>query len=182
MSVYLRELNSDILKLNQKLHINNFIPNGLIELIENNVPDNNFILGVKYETGECQICISGHQKNDENNIQGCRRELLEELFLRSSNNFTIFSKIKNNSFYCLPLKDCYISKSFTDIDDKTKDLKERAVICVYGNEFEVLRYLSKIKKQDKNNDNINGIWAARKNKILTLMKKIKNFNGRFYIY
>ena len=48
--------------------------------------------------------------------------------------------------------------------------------------LEILRYLSKIKKQDKNNDNINGIWAARKNKILSLMKKIKNFNGRFYIY
>lgn len=180
MSVYLRELNSDTLKLNQKLKINNFVPDGLMELIESYVPDNHFILGVKYETGECQICISGHQKENENIDQGCARELSEELFLKPKNNLNKFFQMHNNSFYCLPLRDSYISKQYHD--NKHKDLKERAVICVYGNEYEILRYLCKIKMQQNNNDFINGIWAARKEKILTIMKKIRSHYGQYYIY
>jgi len=180
MSVYLRELNMDTLKLNQRLRITNFIPEGLMELIEKYVPENNFVLGVKYETGECQVCISGHQKENENMNQGCHRELLEELFLKPKNNIEMSYKLHNNSFYCLPLRDSYISKSYQDNNDK--DLKDRAVICVHGNEFEVLRYLCKIKKQEKNNDHIDGIWAAKKNKILAIMRRIKQQSGRYYIY
>ena len=180
MSVYLRELNDDILKLNQKLRITNFIPEGLIELIENNVPENNFILGVKYETGECQICISGHQKENENITQGFQRELLEELFLKPKNEIKQSFQINNNYFYCITMREAYISKSY--IYNKYNDLKDRAVICVHGNEFEILRYLCKIKTQQKNNDFINGIWAAKKNKIIAIMKRIKQQSGRYYIY
>jgi len=180
MSVYLRELNNDMLKLNQRLRITNFIPEGLIQLIEKNVPDNNFILGVKYETGECQICISGHQKENENIDEGCQRELLEELFLKPKNIVKQNFKINNNTFYNLAIREAYISKSY--IENKGNDLKQRAVVCVHGNEFEILRYLCKIKTQDKNNDFISGIWAAKKNKILAIMKKIKSQCGRYYIY
>ena len=34
MSVYLRNLNADILMLNQRLRITNFIPDGLIEIVK----------------------------------------------------------------------------------------------------------------------------------------------------
>lgn len=180
MSVYLRDLNRDVLHLNQRLTINNFIPDGLIKVIEENVPDNSFILGVKYETGECQICISGHQKENENIKDGCERELLEELFLKPKEDIRKICRINENNFYCLSLKDSYISKSYQE--NISKDMKERAVVCVYGNEFEILRYLSKIKTQQMNNDCINGIWAAKKNKVLTIMKKIKKQSGRYYIY
>ena len=40
----------------------------------------------------------------------------------------------------------------------------------------------KIKTQQINNDFINGIWAAKKNKILAIMKRIKRQSGRYYIY
>ena len=180
MSVYLRELNSDLIRLNQKLRVTNFVPDGLCELIESNIPENNFVIGVKYETGECQICISGHQKEDENINEGCQRELLEELFLKTKNEINPLYKINNNHFYCLMLKDTYISKLYNE--KTTKDLKDRAVVCVHGNEFEILRYMSKIKKQTKNNDHISGVWAAKKNKILAIIKKIKCSNGKYYIY
>jgi len=180
MSVYLRDLNTDVLMLNQRLRITNFIPDGLIEVIEKYVPENNFVLGVKYETGECQICISGHQKENEKIEEGCERELLEELFLKPKDNINHIYRIKNNNFYSLTLRDSYISKSYQD--NPSKDLKERAVICVHGNEFEVLRYLSKIKKQQCNNDYIDGIWAAKKNKVLAIMRRIKQQCGRYYIY
>lgn len=180
MSVYLRELNADILKLNQRLRITNFIPDGLIEIIEKYVPENNFIIGVKYETGECQICVSGHQKENENMDEGCQRELLEELFLKPKNDICQITRNYNNSFYCFTLREFYISKCYQE--NQAKDLKDRAVICVHGNEFEVLRYLSRIKTQQKNNDFINGIWAAKKSKILTIMRRIKQQSGNYYIY
>lgn len=180
MSVYLRDLNADILMLNQRLRITNFIPDGLIETVEKYVPENNFILGVKYETGECQICISGHQKENENIDEGCERELLEELFLKPKEGIKQLYRINNNNFYCLTLRESYISKAYQE--NPSKDLKERAVVCVHGNEFEILRYLSKIKTQQVNNDFINGIWAAKKNKVLAIMRRIKQQSGRYYIY
>jgi hypothetical protein len=180
MSVYLRELNSDILRLNQRLRVTNFVPDGLLEIIENNVPENNYVLGVKYQSGECQICISGHIKENECLSEGCQRELMEELFLKPKQDINMVGRNKNNNFFCAPLKDTFICKSYQE--NNNKDLKERAVICVHGNEFEILRYLSKIKTQEKNNDFIDGIWAGKKNKVVAIIKKIKRNNGRYFIY
>jgi len=181
MSVYLRELNDEVIRLNQILKINNFVPNGILELIENNVPDNNYILGVKYETGEAQICMSGHPKEGEDITQGCMRELTEEMFLVSKEG-TIKHCISKgvNHFFCISLKETYINKIITY--NKNKDLPERAIICVHGNEFEILRYMSKIKKQEKNKDQINGIWAAKKNKIISTIKKIQYTKKRCKLY
>lgn len=181
MPVYLRELNSDLLRLNQNLNVNTFVPDGILELIEKHVPNNNYILGVKYETGECQVCMSGHPKIGENIQQGCLRELCEELFLSSKENTIKYCHKKGyNHFFSISLKETYIDK-ITNYN-KSKDLPERAVICVYGNEFEILKYLSRIKLQEKNKDQINGIWAAEKNKVVSLIKKIQNTKRRCRIY
>lgn len=181
MSAILRELNSDIIRLNQVLKINNFIPEGILELIEKHVPDNNYILGVKYTTSECQILISGHPKEGENIEQGALREMTEELLLASKNNKLNYShSVKNNHFYHISMKDTYISKIVNY--KKDKDLPDRAVICIYGNEFEILRYMAKIKKQEKNKDMINGIWAAKKNKIVSIIKLMQITKKRVRIF
>lgn len=181
MSVYLRELNDDIIRLNQNLKVNNFIPDGILELIENHVPENNYVLGVKYETGECQVCMSGHPKIGETIKDGCLRELCEEMFLSSKEGTIKYCHNKGmNYFFCISLRETFLNKIL--VYNKEKDLPERAVICVHGNEFEVLRYLSRVKKQEKNKDQINGIWAAKKNKIISLIKRMQTTKRRSRIY
>lgn len=181
MFVYLRELNDDVIRLNQNLKVNNFIPDGILDLIEIHVPDNNYILGVKYETGECQICMSGHPKEGETLKQGCLRELTEEMFLDSKDGEIkhCFTKGINN-FFCIGLRDTYTTKLLNY--NRNKDLPERAVICIHGNEFEILRYMSRLKRQEKNKDQINGIWAAKKNKVVSLIKRMQHTNTRSRIY
>ena len=181
MSVYLRELNDDIIRLNQNLKVNNFIPEGILELIEKNVPENNYILGVKYETGECQVCMSGHPKIGETIIEGCLRELCEEMFLSSKEGPIKYCHNNGlNYFFSISLRETYINKLFSY--NKNKDLPERAIICVHGNEFEILRYMSRIKRQEKNKDQINGIWAAKKNKVISLIKRMQVNKRRSRIY
>jgi len=181
MSVYLRELNDDIIRLNQNLSVNTFIPDGLLELIESVVPENNYIIGVKYETGDCQVCMSGHPKIGETTKEGCLRELTEELFLNSKDGeIKLHSNKDINYFYSITLRETYITKILNY--NRDKDLPHRAVICVHGNEFEVLRYMSKIKKQEKNKDMINGIWAAKKDKIVKLIRRIQKSHKRSRIY
>lgn len=181
MSVYLRELNDDIIRLNQNLKVNLFIPDGLLELIEIHVPENNYVIGVKYETGDCQVCMSGHPKEGETTKEGCLRELTEELFLNSKDGEIRYHYVKDiNHFYSITLRETYITK-ILNYNNK-KDLPHRAVICVHGNEFEVLRYMSKIKKQEINKDTINGIWAAKKDKVVKLIKRIQKTHKRCRIY
>lgn len=180
MTIYIRELKEDIIKLNQQLKINNFLPSGILKLIEENVPDNNFILGVRYTDGEGQVCISGHQKEGENINEGCERELTEELFLKIKDKNNYLFNNNDNYFYCVPIKDTFISK-VTNIN-KNNDLKNRAVICVHGTETEIIRYLCKLRIQEKLNDTIDGIWAAKKNKIVSVVKKMYGTNRKCTIY
>ena len=180
MSVYLRDLNEDIIKLNQNLTVSNFVPDGLNDLILKYVPDDQYILGVKYTSGECQICISGHSKEGETMDEGCARELTEELILKPKSDMKFLFNVDRNHFYCLPLRDTYLFK-FNEYK-KGPDNKERAVVCIYGTENEILRYMAKIRKQEKNKDCINGIWAAKKSKILNVIKIMRYGKKRAYIY
>jgi hypothetical protein len=176
----LRELNEDIIRINQNLTVSNFIPDGLNDLIMKHVPDDQYILGVKYTSGECQICISGHSKEGETINEGCARELTEELVLKPQNKMECLFNIGQNHFYCLSLHDTYLYK-FNQYK-LGKDNKDRAVICVYGTENEILRYMARIRKQEKNKDCINGIWAAKKSKIMNVIQIMRYGKKRAYIY
>ena len=181
MAVYLRELNDDVIRLNQNLKINNFIPEGILDLIELNVPENNYVLGVKYETGECQICMSGHPKTGENITQGCLREMTEEMFLSSKDgNIKYCNKKAMNHFFAISMRETFISRISNY--NRDKDLPDRAVICVHGNEFEILRYMSRLSMQTKNKDQINGIWAAKKNKVTDCIRRMQRTKRRSRIY
>ena len=180
MSIYVRNLNEDTLKFNCRLKISNFLPIGLEKIIEDNVPDNNYILGVKYMNGDSQICISGHPKVGETNEEGCERELTEELYLKPRIILASINEVKENSFYCINIKDTFISKLLED--NTREDIKERAVICVYGNEFEIIKYLTKLKIQEETSDFITSIWSAKKRKILSVIRKIRKEKKSCFIY
>ena len=64
----------------EALRISLFKPQGLRKLIES-IPSGNYILGVGYEEGDYQICISGRKKRGEPLTEALRRETFEELAL-----------------------------------------------------------------------------------------------------
>ena len=128
MSIYLRDFNENSIKIKNKLKISKFIPPGFEELIMENVPKYNYILGVTYRTGDSQIGISGHPKGSETIEEGARRELSEELCLKCKNKL-IFSKvIYSNYFSFIDINDTLICKN--EQKKFLKDTRERAVMCV----------------------------------------------------
>ena len=79
----MKDLNSNIIRIKNRIKVSSFIPEGLQEMIEEKIPDNHYILGVTYRYGDSQICISGHPKENEEMTQGAERELMEELCLKN---------------------------------------------------------------------------------------------------
>lgn len=175
MTIYVRQLKENVIRIDTKLKISPFYPIGLIELIKNKVPDENFVLGVCYKSGDSQICISGHPKLNETMAQGASRELKEELSLTTVVDLDIYNNIGNNTFYSLDLKNTTIENTEEFISGYDK--KERAVICVHGNEKDILYYLAKLKKYDINEDNIISVWASEKKNILNYLDK--DFKSRY---
>jgi hypothetical protein len=180
MAVYVRELKNDVIRFNQKLRISTFIPNGLEEMIKNYVPEHNYILGVCYQNGDSQIGISGHPKTNESITQGFERELLEELCLIYKLNTRHIFKVESNFFYCINIKNCYLGKF--PKENKLQDVISRSVICVYGTENDILKYLFKIRKRKRLSDYITCVWASKKNKILDVITKIKADKKQWSIY
>ena len=168
MTIYIRYLKENIIKINVKLKISNFLPNGLLELIKNKIPDGNFILGVCYGLGDSQICISGHPKINENNSEGAKRELKEELSLTTENSLIKINEIGENTFYCLDLKESLIEKN--ENTNENVDKKERSIICVHGSEKNILHYLANVKFNTLNEDNIVSIWSCEKQKLVIYLE------------
>ena len=173
--ILIREFKYNSIKLKDKIKISKFIPHDLKNLIDLNVPAGNYILGVSYRTGESQICISGHPKENENMDQGACRELCEELSLclKKDCHLPLSYKDKINHFYFLDIKN-------TDIFHKNninnyKDIKERAVICVYGDLKNILDYFTKIKYNLNNEDDIESIWSTSKENIMNYLDNKKPF-------
>ena len=185
MSVIVRDLKEDVIRLNCKLKLSNFLPYYLEDIIKERVPDENYILGVTYCQGDSQICMSGHIKKGETCEEGCIREMSEELFLEpNSERIKDFKEIKVhriNHFFIFKMSDTRIKprQTFEDIEDT----HERAVICVHGSEYDVLRYMKKLRIQPYANDGIVSIWAARKKNILGAIYGVRaNRKGVNYVY
>ena len=81
MSIYLRDFRENSIRIKKRVKVSKFVPKNMKELINNKIPDGNYILGVTYRTGDSQIGISGHPKGFETMEEGASRELLEELCL-----------------------------------------------------------------------------------------------------
>ena len=173
MSIYLKDFRQNTIRIKNRIKISRFIPKNLIDLIIRNVPENNYILGVTYKTGDCQICISGHPKENETLQTGGSRELLEELCLKNKNILNFCHTDNVNHFCFIDIKDTIISHNNKKND--LIDIKDRAVICVYGEERDILLYLATVKYNLDNSDGIESVWSSSKEKIVDFIVSGKSF-------
>ena len=59
--------------------------------------------------------------------------------------------------------------------NKLKDIKDRAVICVYGEEKDILYYLANVKYNLSNEDTIESVWATSRENILNYLEEKQDF-------
>ena len=159
MRIYVKNIKKDKLYIEYGIKLSFFIPDGLEEVIEKAVPDEDFIIGVGYEKGDYQICVSGHPKIDEDEMSGTIREMQEELSLKPINLHFFKNKGKNNFFFC------NINETTMSPIRKnkfTKDIDSRSVICIFGNEKDILKYLSEVFYKIESSDEIDKIWGGFK--------------------
>ena len=175
--IYSRDFQNNSIKLKNKLKISKFFPKKLAELIDFYVPDRNHILGVTYSSGDSQICISGHPKIDETVYEGTRRELREELCLGTNLSIEFCYKENMNNFCFLNIRDTFLMDNMQL--NENEDVKERAVICVYGEEKDILYYLSKINYNLNNSDNISSLWSTTKENIMKYSERNNNFMSNY---
>ena len=173
MSIYIRDFKQNSIKIKNKIKISKFIPPCLEELIEQKVPENNYILGVTYRTGDSQIGISGHPKGYETLRQGASRELREELSLECREDIQFCHTAYVNHFCFININTTLISES-TEKND-LKDVRDRAVICVYGEEKDILLYLANVTYNLDNEDHIDCIWSTNRENILSYLKTRDTF-------
>lgn len=164
MSIYFRDFSDNSIKIKESLKISTFIPRGLMNVVKSFVPDKNFILGVCYDTGDSQICISGHPKKFESFEQGMLRELKEELCLEPKVDMMPVLTQGVNTFFCLNVRDASIKMNKNL--NTNEDTEPRAVVCVHGTEKDILLYLAKVRFNTLNDDHITSIWATSKENIL----------------
>ena len=109
MNIYTIDFKKRYIKTKNRLRISRFIPEDMKYLIQKNVPERNYILGVTYNTGDSQICISGHPKENENLEQGACRELNEELCLKNLKRINFCHTKGVNHFCFMNIKDTCLS-------------------------------------------------------------------------
>lgn len=147
------------------LRISSFKPTGLRETLST-IPPDNFVLGVGYNQGDYQICISGRKKSTEDISHTFNRELYEELSLVPATLPLVYTKYLNNYFAALPIAETQLLAPNLFAESGEDDTKQRAIICIYGNFMEIMSYLSLVKIHPDNNDCITHIWADKIKNIL----------------
>ena len=173
MSIYLRDFKQNSIRIKNKVKISKFIPNHLKNLILEKIPPGNYVLGVTYRTGDSQIGISGHPKGFETMEEGASRELLEELSLICKYRIRFCHTDHVNHFCFIDINDTLISQNTRKND--LKDIKDRAVICVYGKERDILHYLANVTYDLNNEDHIESIWSTSKENIISYLESNKSF-------
>ena len=177
MNIYTIDFKKRHIKTKNRLKISRFIPEDMKYLIQRNVPEKHYILGVTYNTGDSQICISGHPKENENLEQGACRELNEELCLKNLKQFNFCHTKGVNHFCFMNIKDTCLS--FNNRKNDLNDLKERAVICIYGEEKDILYYMANVNYNLNNEDRIDSIWSSSKEDIITCIEAKKYYMSNF---
>ena len=173
MSIYLRDFKENSIKIKNNVKISKFIPKNMKNLIKEKIPAGNYILGVTYKTGDSQIGISGHPKGLETMEEGASRELQEELSLRCKYRIRFCYTDHINHFCFININDTLISCMARKND--LKDIRDRAVICVYGSEKDILHYLANVTYDLNNEDQIESIWCTSKENIIYYLETKPQF-------
>lgn len=165
-----KDIISNRIEWRDNLKISSFKPDGLKKILKKK-RKNMYIVGVGYEEGDFQICISGRFKKNENIYDTIKREMGEELGLIPLLNPTIISRNGSNWFSEINIKDTDVFRFGVDTDNVNNemDINERAIICIYGNKEDVLSYMHKVRLPTFNDDHITHIWADTAENILKLL-------------
>ena len=169
----MRDFKENSIKIKSRVKISKFVPKHMKELINKKIPNGDYILGVTYRTGDSQIGISGHPKGLETMEEGASRELLEELSLICKYRINFCYTDHINHFCFININDTLISKNIQKND--LKDIRDRAVICVHGEEKDILHYLANVTYDLDNEDHIDSIWSTSKENIIDFLESRKNF-------
>jgi hypothetical protein len=148
-----------------ELRISSFKPSGLRELLQT-LSGDHFILGVGYDQGDFQICISGRKKNNENINHTFNREMYEELSLVPKTLPLQYTKTGNNYYTSVRITDTYLLPPNLFSESNIDDTKERGIICVYGTFTEIISYMTSVGIDPNNNDSITHIWADKVKNVL----------------
>ena len=160
-----KEILSGEISSMDNIRISPFKPKGLKEMLST-LSEKQFVLGVGYNQGDYQICISGRKKIKEKISHTINREMYEELLLVPKFPLS-FAKIDNNYFSKVNIKDTILLPPDLFTETSNHDTKERAIICVYGDFMQVMDYMTTVKGFPANNDSITHIWADTIQNILT---------------
>ena len=160
-----KEILSGKIYTTDHLCISSFKPAGLVEILST-IPGDHFVLGVGYNEGDYQICISGRKKDNEEIIDTFGREMYEELSVVPSIPLEIFSNRTNNYFTKVCITDTLLLKPNLSVETDEGDTKARGIICVHGSYTEIVSYLTKVEIHPGNNDSITHIWADKAKNIL----------------
>ena len=167
--MFVKNVVSGNIAILNKIRISLFKPQGLKQILES-IPSNNYVLGVGYEEGDYQICISGKKKFDETLDNALNREMYEELSLLPKIQPKIEFRDKHNHFYKINVSDTVILNSYLS-DNLTYDTKDRVIACVYGSEVDILDYLENVNLDKDNEDNITHIWTDKAENLLKHVKR-----------
>lgn len=144
------------------------------------IPDDAFIIGVRYKDGDYQLGLSGNAHIGENGIQTVLRELREEvsLTLKKGEKFIKYEKDRNWTFVNVLLQNLYI----VEVQEEREGIKSKGKvsIMVYGNYQETLRYLRDVKLNPNNGDSITEVWAIRKSKMMEMISLMTDGFKRDY--
>jgi len=162
-----KDIRKNKIEFRRSLEISPFKPFGLKKILEKKDKDT-YIIGVGYEEGDFQICISGRFKKNEIIYDTIRREMGEELGLKPLLSPTIISRNGLNWYTEINIKDTEIVLHKNNISSEM-DMNERAIVCIYGTKEEVWSYLQKVRLPVINDDHITHIWADTVENILNLL-------------
>ena len=125
------------------------------------IPPGNHILGVGYQEGDYQICISGRRKRGESIETTVNRETFEELSLRLKFKPKILFNDNKNYFTKIDIRDTLCINNTVlpySVEDDTTD---RVIVCIYGPLEYINFYFKKVTLPINNIDNITHIWSDR---------------------
>lgn len=165
MKMIVKDILSGRIYSETQLCISSFKPEGMKEMLST-LPEGDFVLGVGYDQGDYQICISGRKKTNENISHTFNREMYEELSLVPSKLPLEYTKCYNNYFTVVNITDTQLLQPDLFAESDQDDTKVRGIICIHGKFTNIVNYLTNVKLNPDNNDSITHIWGDRVKNIL----------------
>lgn len=149
-----KDLRSGQIIYKKRAKLSNFFPDVFRKLIEK-LPDDEYVLGVGYKSGDFQVGVTGKSKERESLMDAASRELCEETRLTG---LVPTNKIKENVFMA-NIKNLEIGNLVPDerMDDYRK---KRVYILIHGNYEDFQNYLTNVQFKD-DMDDIIYVWGVQ---------------------